>query len=1113
MSDNIRADDEARRRAATEFATTFLVEAGAGAGKTTVLLSRLLAVLRSGRSRVERLAAITFSERAATEVRVRLRTELELALAGPLTDEERGNLRNARWQLERAQITTVHAFCAALLRERPVEARVGPQFSTLSQFEARLIQTAVWREWLAEEMNRSPTVLKHALRAGVSFAHIETLRDFVLEQRDCLTMLPTPVPAPFAELPAQVPQLLARLSEQKSACRTETDRAMTHIQRLEMLVPKGNEAVLWEQFVLHEPREIVTGATIGSKTNWRPSTTLDGVRTLLQQVAELYTTARTDWFHNLSLGLVQWLEGYLLAYNDKKREQSRLDFVDLLLMTRDLLKTNLDVRRYFQRRFDCLLVDEFQDTDPLQAEIVFFLAEQEPRASEWMNVSLRPGKLFLVGDPQQSIYRFRRADLDVYSQVRTAIARQGEILILADNFRTRAPVLDWMNETFASAFVETASDQPTYQPLAATRREVTGRELIAVPIPAALLSARPTRDDLRRAEARTIAAMLKHAVTYGSLTVWGDTAKEYRDIAVLFRTYRAMEAYEEAFANAGIPYRVLGGRRYASRHEIEDLRVLLLAVERPTDPSLLVAVLRSSLFGFSDEELTQFVSEGGKFDAFHPSVPSKLPSADRFVTAFTTLCALYTDAAELSPAALLYRLYNSTHLIPLFALRPHGAQRVANLLKLIDLAQALVPSGVQTLAAFNRFLAQQDIAGEEEEAVLTEEDDNTVRLLTVHKAKGLEFPVVILADMADRPARGRTGKTGIVERLGGTLELRVGPQTLTCTTRGWQKAESREQEREVAEEWRLRYVAAARVRDHLLMPVWPLIEQETSDRGEQTAHNDGDTCGSGSASSFSVIGAEHVYTYHINLAHIEQMLPPFPPTPIITKVLPHAVALRAYERWEAERRAIIGKGSKYTARDVMSVPGDLPRPMPVTDVERREDTPFTLALRTALWKSMQEMFVHPEKSESAIARAVGRTEAEQHQLEQALVRLRASSFFARAAEAQERWAGLPFTLHHQGRLWSGTIDLAFIVDDVWVVGYFLLDTLSSTHAQSIPEVSKTPLFLHAFVLGRLTGRPVQELAAVDVLSGQVMTFPWRDEDRHSLAMELAQSPPLGGTAQ
>ena len=1106
------ADAEARQRAANEFATTFLVEAGAGTGKTTVLLSRILSLVRSGRSRVERLAAITFSEKSAAEIRVRLRAELELALAGPLAEEERANLRSARWQLDRAQIVTVHAFCAALLRERPVEARVDPHFLTLSQFEANLVQTEVWQEWLAQEMDQSPTVLKQALRAGLTLTHIETLRNFVLEQRDCLTMLPTPVPSPLAELRTGVPPLLAQLRNRKLACRTAADRALAHIQRLELLVPKTDDEMLWEQFLSHEPREVVASATTGTKANWRPPSVLDEVRTLFRQFAELYAEARGRWFHNLSIGLVRWLSGYLQAYSEKKREQSQLDFTDLLLITRDLVKTNLDVRRYFQRRFDCLLIDEFQDTDPLQAEIVFFLAEQEPRASEWQDVTLRPGKLFLVGDPQQSIYRFRRADLDVYSQVRTAVARQGEILGLTNNFRTRAPVLDWMNDTFAPAFAEAAGDQPVYQPLSATRRETTGRELIAIPIAAELLSSRPTRDELRRAEARTIAAMLKQAVTYGALTIWGDVAREYRDVAVLFRSHRAIEAYEEALGNAGIPYRVLGGRRYTSRQEIEDLRGLLLAAERPTDPAVVVAALRSSAFGFSDQELAQFVSERGKFDALLPAVPNALPSTDRFTEAFATLRELYADAAELRPAALLYKLYNRSHVMPLFALRPHGAQRVANLLKLIDIAQALTVRGVQTLSALNRFLAQQDIAGEEEEAFLIEEDDNAVRLLTVHKAKGLEFPVVILADMAERSSRGQAARTGIVERLSGTLELQIGPRTLTCTTQGWQKAESREHVRELAEEWRLRYVAATRVRDQLLMPVWPQTVRDLDEGSEQIDQKNDTVRAQGSSFSLPITGSSHVYTYFIDPASIEQVVPSVPLSPMITRVQTNAAAVRAYEHWNAERYATMKKGCGGEEGGTVSVWSN--DQQAATAEGRLSEVPHAgSAIRVTLRRALQELFDHPEKSESEIVNTVGPTIAEREEIEHLLASLRTTDVLARAQEANERWVGLPFTLYHEGRLWNGTVDFAFIADNAWVVGYLLLDPGIDENEQTVREASKGQLFLHAFALERLTARPVQEVAIVVVPSGHVLTFSWGEGERHSLATELARSSPIGGTAQ
>ncbi len=501
-------DEEARRRAVAELNTTFLVEAGAGTGKTSVLLQRLLALVRSGRSQLERIAAITFTEKAAGELRGRLRAEIDTTLASSLSEEERHNLREARGQLERAQISTVHAFCAALLRERPVEARVDPDFTVLDEFGASLLRGETWHEWLAQEMDRSPDVLKQALRAGVTLTHLETLRDFVVEHRDCLSLLPAPVEVRLPEFRVTLRNCLAKLSVLSASCVNEADRALAQINALGALIPIDEDDSLWERFLL---RDLPLNIKVGAKTNWKPTATLDEVRALFGQVGDAYTQARTAAFHNLSVGLTRWLDGYLRAYQEKKRERSALDFVDLLLLTRNLLKHDLDVRRYCQWKFHFLLIDEFQDTDPLQAEIIFFLAEREPRASDWTAVTLQPGKLFLVGDPQQSIYRFRRADLEVYAQARLVITRQGEVLSLAANFRTRAPALAWINETFTREFGSAGADQPPYCPLAAARPEGTNREVIVLPVPE--VPANASREEVRRAEARTVVAFW-HATTW-----------------------------------------------------------------------------------------------------------------------------------------------------------------------------------------------------------------------------------------------------------------------------------------------------------------------------------------------------------------------------------------------------------------------------------------------------------------------------------------------------------------------------------------------------------------------------------------------------------------------
>lgn len=896
-------DEIARRRVTNDLDTTFLVEAGAGTGKTTVLVQRLLALVRKGRGRLERVAAITFTEKAAAELRVRLRTEIDAALANPLSPDERHNLQTARSQVERAQLSTVHAFCAALLRERPVEARVDPGFTVLDQLAARLLRAETWQEWLTQEMDSSPDILKQALRSGLTLTHIETLRDFVVEQRDCLHLTPAAVALSISEFRALLIRSLDRLSILRESCINDADRALGQIAILASLMPASEDDRLWHRLLLSD---LSINRKAGTKANWRPATTLDEVRALLKQVSEAHTNTRSAWFHNLTLALVQWLGGYLQAYEVKKREQSSLDFTDLLLRTRDLLKHNLEVRRYFHSRFDYLLVDEFQDTDPLQAEIVFFLAEHEPRATDWTAVALRPGRLFLVGDPQQSIYRFRRADLRVYAQVRTAIEHQGEVLSLLANFRTRAPILAWINETFDRVFASVETDQPPYRPLTATRQEETGREVVLLPVARDLVSAQPSREELRHAEAKTVAAFLKQAVTYAGLAIWGDRAVQYRDIAVLFRTHQAMAAYEEALQSVGVPYRIYGGRRYASRQEVEELRALLRAIDSPSDTIALVATLRSSLFGFTDEELALWVSVGGRLDYMKPWVSAAVPVADRFLVAFTLLRDLHARRTQVNPVTLLYEIYDRTHLLPLFALRPQGTQRVANLLKLIDTARTLSTRGLNTLTALTRFLEQQEYIAEEGEPPITEDQDDALHLFTIHKAKGLEFSVVILADTVSNA--GRSSRSGIIERVGGSLELRVGPRALTCTTQGWQKAEERERARDAAEERRLWYVAAARVRDHLIIPVLPRVE--TRANGKQWTLGDESPFPLDSVLIPHKVGNGRPFVYHSNVDIVEHATPVSPVAVPFTKIEPDETILRTYQEWENQRRATLAKGKR-----------------------------------------------------------------------------------------------------------------------------------------------------------------------------------------------------------
>ena len=1147
----VETDAQPRQRAASELDTSFLVEAGAGTGKTSVLLQRLLTVIRTGRSRLERIAAITFTEKAATELRIRLRTEIDTALNTPLSGEEQHNLRAARLQLERASILTVHAFCALLLRERPLEARVDPNFSVLDGVGRRVVQDQTWRDWLAQEMESGPDSLKTAIRASLSLAHLRALRDFIVEQRDCLALLPRPVASPLAQLRHSFRQGLRRLSQLRSACTEPSDRAFVQVMDLSQHVPEHDDDPLWERLLYSR---LDLPERVGNKTHWQPAHSLDEVRSCFAQLRDAHSHARAAWVHNHTLTLVRWLSGYLAVYDDVKRQRTCLDFTDLLLLTRDLLANNMEVRRYFQHKFDFLLVDEFQDTDPLQAEIVFFLAEHTPRAHDWSQVVLKPGKLFLVGDPHQSIYRFRRADLDVYRLVRATIEGQGTVLGLSSNFRTRAPILGWINDTFGHAFAPNAAeDGLSYRPLLATRHEKERQEedhgdtdpvapaVISVPIPPALLLPQPGRDkvgdddhlikkkrssptleDLRQAEAQTVANFLKQTLHPG------DQALSYGDIAVLFRTYRAMDAYEEAFRSAAIPYQILGGRQYMTRDEVEELRVLLRAIDSPADRTALVASLRSSLFGFSDEALTHFVAAGGVFQYTHGPLPAGLPDADRFGAAFGLLRELHTRSRQCSPSTLLYDIYTRTHLVALFALRPQGSQRTANLLKLIELAQSLADQGVRSLSAFNRFLAHHHRATEEGEAVTVEEHDPAVRFLTIHKAKGLEFPVVILADAVLAPSR--PSRTGLIERgqklastqeaggerlfqPRGRLELRLGPQTLAWHTLGWQEAQAREGAREEAEERRLWYVGATRARDQLILPLLPELESTTGQ------------------SLWRVFNSQAAEPKPISSTPDPPPMPAADRPPLtaggpLPPILPNQAAFERYQAWQADQQALREQGRQpQTAYKVseddhliekrlsltLSVGSLIQAETHAQDHDHSPDRTTGLAHRSpgagqGLGRAVRMALKRSAKTGHGSGGDVSSAVYPQNFVHKVLT----SPLLSRARAAQECFADLPFSLHYQApphtdMVLNGVIDLAFLENKAWVIIDLKTDALRDGQVEVQAARYRPGLYVYALALEQLTVYPVKDLVILFARSATDVHFAWDEHARADAQALLAHT--------
>jgi ATP-dependent helicase/nuclease subunit A len=514
--------------------------------------------------------------------------------------------------------------------------------------------------------------------------------------------------------------------------------------------------------------------------------------------------------------LVEWLKHAVRAYQEAKEQRSVLDFDDLLIRARDLVRDSETARTALKERFDYLLVDEYQDTDPLQTEIVFLLAEKAERfAAHWTDVELEHGKLFIVGDPKQSIYRFRRADMDLYKLVRDKIAETGVVLNIRVNFRSDARILVEINELFRP-LIQPGPDthyEPEYVDLAwpaQTRTDTgSGAPLVFLTAPA---DATRTFSAAEAAafEAGLIADFIGREVAGGAIA--------FRDFAILFETRTGLPALETALRARAIPYQTFGGREFGQRQEIIALRTLLAAIDNPHDEISVVGALRLPLLGCSDPDLARHRAQARSFN--YLSERSPVPAVE---VCMTQLREWHTARADGTPSELVQRIYRDTVMVQLAALSPNGEQRVANLLKALELARAAENSGAVSLGAFLRILKRfEEAQSKFDDPVSAESGDDVVSLMTCHKAKGLEFPRVILYRLA-QARRFRQGP--IYQRQSGELELTL---TSAVRTSGFERAFLFDRMRGMAESKRLLYVAMTRAKQALIVPA-PLEAKQWSD--------------------------------------------------------------------------------------------------------------------------------------------------------------------------------------------------------------------------------------------------------------------------------------------
>ncbi len=835
-----------RERIRTALTSTLVVEAAAGTGKTTELVWRMVNTLAAGHASIDGMVAVTFTEKAAGELKLRLREEIERARSGA-TGDERGRLEHALAHLEDAHVSTIHGFCADMLRQRPVEADVDPRFEVLLEPVANHVLDMVVEQWLAESLETPGEGVRRVLRrtfrgedgeSGPRAALRRAVRDLA-DWRDFTTPWrrdPLDRRGRIAEVMAAVHDFatLSAGGAPGDNLFADTGRIREFARQHPREIPDGplGEDVLDGLEALLGPlsrSEAFTRCRTGSpRAPYAAGVTRDQVRTAHASLRALIDEVTAALDADLAAALQQELQPCLARYARAKADRGALDFTDLLVRARDLLQGDRLVRADFQRRFQRLFVDEFQDTDPIQAEILLLLAADTADQADWTRVCPIPGKLFIVGDPKQAIYRFRRADVETYWRVKRQLVDAGAVACeLRTCFRSVPALQRAINTAFADIMDgDPGAAQAPYVPLQPVREDVaTQPALVALPVPRPYATRNVSGAAIEASLPDAVGAFVDWLVRDSGWTVserstGGEEARvpiQARHVAILFRRFTSWgddvtRPYVKALEARQLPHLLVGGRSFHERDEVDALRVALCAVEWPDDELSVYATLRGAFFAFPDHDLFAYrEAHGRRLHPFAAGTDATDAAGDEIDEALQLLRRLHRQRNRAPVHDTVQALLRATRAHAGLALRPGGEQALANVLHVVELARQYESADGASFRGFVQHLLDETYT-EAAESPILEEGTDGVRLMTVHKAKGLEFPVVILADITCRLANDRPMRALVApERLCVQVLAGCAPAELVELRPG-------ELARDRAEGHRLAYVAATRARDLLVVP-------------------------------------------------------------------------------------------------------------------------------------------------------------------------------------------------------------------------------------------------------------------------------------------------------
>jgi len=827
-------DQEARDAIEGDLSHNMVVMAGAGAGKTHALTGRMVRMVAGGAIDIEHIAAITFTRKAAGELRGRFYARLREAMSAATADE-RSHIARALEAFDQCFVGTIHSFCGRLLRERPVEAGLTPDFTEIEERDETVIRRAAWDRFLQtcteaddprlrelEELGVEPEdlYLFFTTRCRYNDLPLKETRVDPPEMTDAFVQACDLIDKALKHIPAEPPK-------GRDGFMTMVERANRFLENRE--IQKSSDRVRLLKMLAGKPDIKVT--YWGEERPYASDLLKLQVPAFQKNVLE---PALREWRQYTYSRVAPFVDEAMGFYDAERHRASVLTFQDLLVKAAGLLRDYPSVRRFFQKRFRHLLIDEFQDTDPIQAEVVFYLAGDDPTEKDWRNLSPRPGSLFIVGDDKQSIYRFRRADIDVFRFVAQRIkASGGRRLSLSTSFRSLDGLCDWVNSSFEVLGNNRVPEyQAAFTPLQKYRGD--GPDVTCVRKVTIEKINRDGRAEAAAVSAERVADFIASATDTPSGEGLGRIqgascpilSASPGDFLILTRTRGQLATYASALEARAIPYDIAGGNRLGDNAYVQALTDMLEAAIWPDNPIPFLCYLRGPFVGLGDDQLYAYYASGRRFDRHDP--PSEAIDADtrhRVSEALARLRKATDRMVNKTPAAAIEQILDELGVVPFVVSAPSGSSNAGSLVRVLALVYAWENRGMhigQIVAELRELV--EDRAYNTEEMTLEAGADDVVRLMNIHQAKGLEGRVVFLCDPLDTSA-GRFGVDCHVSRAAPTPYLALpvfrpkGEYHTECIAEpaGWGEDAEEEERFLRAENLRLLYVAATRARDMLVV--------------------------------------------------------------------------------------------------------------------------------------------------------------------------------------------------------------------------------------------------------------------------------------------------------